>query len=209
MSDALKLYNLQPSPNNMKARIALAYKGLKYEKIDVHPQERATVIEVSGQPLTPVLTHGNRVIFDSAAILRYLDANFRDTPRIFSADYHTMQQIERWEAVGRNECIKAVGMIFGQLFAETKDFDQCIQASHLLHSSTAKVEETLQNQAWLVGDSMSAADITIAPAVFYGMLPQQVAEGNPLAKFFYDHLKLGEGREKTREWVMRVMAYDN
>ena len=71
MSDTIQLYDIAPSPNNMKARIALDYKGLAYERIPVDPEDRSVVIEISRQPLTPVLVHEGRAIWDSAAILRY------------------------------------------------------------------------------------------------------------------------------------------
>ena len=53
---------------------------------------------------------------------------------------------------------------------------------------------------------MTIADITGATMLFYSMLP-----GEPdmdIGKFFYNNYKLGDGRDKTREWVNRVMAYD-
>ncbi len=40
-------------------------------------------MRISGQHLTPVIEHGEVVLFDSAAILRYLDAAFRETPPLF------------------------------------------------------------------------------------------------------------------------------
>lgn len=207
MSEALKLYDLHPSPNNMKARVALAYKGLKVELVPVSSQDRSQVVEVSGQPLTPVLKHGDVVIFDSGAILRYLDANFRNTPRLFSADYATMTQIETWEKFGRGELMEPTGIVFRQLMASSADRGELDRASRLLHERTARIEDRLKEGDWLVGDSMTAADVTCAPAVYYGLeLPNP---GNsPLISFFNDGLRLGEGRERTKAWVRRVMRYD-
>ena len=68
--------------------------------------------EVSGQPLTPVLKHGEQVIFDSASILRYLEANFRDSPQLFSHDYAEMKKIEEWEWFARTDCSRPVGEVF-------------------------------------------------------------------------------------------------
>ena len=209
MSTRLKLYDLAPSPNNMKARIALNYKEIPFEKIPVSMEsDRSEVIKVSGQPLTPVLVDGDRVVWDSAAILRYLEGNFRSTRPIFSTDYNTVHEIEDWENLGRTALLKSVGMAFGQFFAPQKDAAVTAQASAMLQENTARIEERLAKGSWLVGDQMTAADISCAPMAFYGMLTAGQAAISPLHKFFYDSLKLGGGRDKTRAWVGRVMAYD-
>ena len=208
MSATVKLYDLAPSPNNMKVRVALNYKGIPFEKIPVKSNDRAEVIRVSGQPLTPVLLHGDVVVFDSGAILRYLDANFRDTPRLFSEDYRTMVEIETWERLGRGDLSRPVGTIFAQYFTEQRDASQIERASRHLHEVSSTLEDRLAMAEWLVGNRMTAADITIAPMIYYGMLPVEVAGRSPLHRFFGDHLHLGGGRDRTRAWTLKVMAHD-
>ena len=121
MSQSLKLYDLTPSPNNIKVRCALAYKKLSYERILVDPANREAVVKVSTQPLTPTLLHGDTVVFDSYAILRYLDANFPETPRLFSTDRPTLKSIEAWELYARTDVGPGISMAFGQLRAETPE----------------------------------------------------------------------------------------
>jgi glutathione S-transferase len=208
MNETVRLYDLAASPNNMKVRIALSYKGIAYEKVPVNARDRSEVVKISGQPLTPVITHGERVVFDSAAILRYLEANFRDTPPLFSTDAQTMRAIERWEALARTELAQPVSICFGQFFASERDPAESERASKMLGELSGRIEEALANGPWLVGEQMSAADVAAAPAVFYGMVPDAAAAASPIAQFFREHLKLGEGRERTREWVGRVMAHD-
>lgn len=209
MSD-LVLYDLALSPNSMKVRIGLAYKGLSYEKVPValDDQERARIVEVSGQPLTPVLTHGDVVVFDSAAILRYLDANFRDTPRLLPADRLRASETDRLERWARAQLVEPIGIVFTQLFSEAPDMTECVRASRLLNELTGEIERRLESSDWLVGDSMTLADVTAAPVVFPGMFPESMADMHPAVRFFHDNLKLGEGRERTREWCGRVVAYD-
>ena len=61
---------------------------------------------------------------------------------------------------------------------------------------------------WLVGNQMTAADVTVAPFVSLGMVPAEAAQGSPIAEFFQKNLQLGDGREKTRAWVEKVMAFN-
>ena len=212
MSDNIVMYNLGPSPNNQKVRIALNYKGIPFEAIAVDFEDRTNVVEASGQPLTPVIKHGDTVVYDSRAILRYLDNNFRDTPQLFSADRDTMMEIERLENDARSQIGDCVGMVFHEALSESPSPETCQEASRLIHERTAGYEDRLQNGDFLMGESMTAVDVTAAPLVFLAMLPPQAVEmaggPGPIVQFFVDNFDLGEGREKTREWATRVIAYD-
>ena len=124
----LKLYDLPPSPNNMKAHIALNYKELTWESIPIDMEDRSNLVKLSGQPFAPILVHGETVVFDSSAILRYLDANFRETRPLFSSDPNTMRKIEEWEGYCRSSIAAPVGMCFGEAFAEQKNEENVAQA---------------------------------------------------------------------------------
>lgn len=208
----ITMWNLGPSPNNMKVRIALNYKGIPFDKVEVdfRDQERAAVIEVSGQPLTPVIKHGDAVVYDSRAILRYLDTNFRETPALFAADRPTMMALEQEENYARDKLAQPLSMIFRQMMAEGgPDLSVCEQAAQLMHEATAPYEERLQSRDFLTADHMTVVDVTAAPIVSYAMVPPEAGgPDNPMMQFFIDNFGLGEGRDKTREWVHRVMAYD-
>jgi glutathione S-transferase len=208
----ITMWNLGLSPNNMKVRIALNYKGIPFDTVEVDftDEERAAVVEVSGQPLTPVIKHGDAVVYDSRAILRYLDSNFRDTPSLFATDRETMMGLEQEENYGRDQIAGPIGMVFHQAIAEGgADISVCEQASQMIHEATAPYEERLQNQEFLMGDHLTVVDVTAAPLVSYAMVPPAAGgPDNPLVQFFIDNLSLGEGRDKTRQWVGRVLAYD-
>jgi glutathione S-transferase len=84
-SRVLKLVRFPRSTNVERVALALAYKGLEVESIEIDPDDRSPVREISGQDLVPVLIDGARVIPDSPAILEYLDDRFPDPP-LFPAD---------------------------------------------------------------------------------------------------------------------------
>ena len=56
--------------NNFKVRVALGFKGIDYRFETIDPSDRAGMVKISGQPFTPVMVHGDVVMFDSAAIVR-------------------------------------------------------------------------------------------------------------------------------------------
>ncbi len=208
----LKLHELTPSPNSVKVRIALAYKELDYERLPIEldsiPGDRSAIIAVSGQPRLPVLVHDGTVIFDSGAILRYLDANFRDTPRLFVEDYEQHAALERWEITTRTELTEPIGLIFSQLFAPAVDAAVIARANALVAQRTAPIEELLATREFLLGDTLTAADVTVASHLYLTDLNEKIVGDSPISRFFLTHLKLGEGREKTRAWVRKVLAYD-
>jgi glutathione S-transferase len=209
MSAKVTLYEITGSSNSVKVRIGLGYKGLDYEREVVDPGDRSLVVSVSRQPRLPVLQHGETVIFDSGAILRYLEANFPDTAPIFSEDRAILGEIEQWEIFARTQFGEVIGMMFWEAFSPEPNAEVIAQANQMLNERTAAVEDKLNHGDYLVGDHLTAADIACAAPLYLADLPAEAAtEDNPMDTFFHKNLILGEGRAKTTEWVRRVMAYD-
>ncbi len=193
MVPLIVVYGFETS-NNFKVRVALGYKNIPYEFHTIAPSDRSLVIEISGQPFTPVLVHGSVVIPDSAAILRYLDANFRDTPQLYSRDYDELREIEEWESWGRATLARPLLMLVRQRRAGRDDPSEVQEAAQLLASACLRLEERLGDNDWLVGDRLTAADVTCGPVMYRasesGMLP------------------LPDNIDAAREWMRRVMAHD-
>jgi glutathione S-transferase len=76
----MKLIQIPVSHNCVKVRVALSFKGLKYETQDIAPMDRASVVAASGQGLVPVIVDGGRAIADSTAILLYLEERHPHPP---------------------------------------------------------------------------------------------------------------------------------
>lgn len=204
----LTLYELPPSPNSIKVRLALGLKGIPCRRVTIDPANRAPIVELSGQPLTPVMLDGDRVIYDSYAILRYLDANYPDGPRLYSPDRDTQREIEGWELSARTEVSKFASIVFGQLFSPTKDPAELARANELLAEQAARFEDVLADRDYLLGEQPTAADLTCAPLLFMAMLlPKDHPEGS-VPRFFADHVRLPERFARTRAWAARVMAFD-
>lgn len=207
MSRPVKLYDLAASPHSIKARLALAYKKIPYEKVAVDPEKREPVVAVSGQPLAPVLVHGDAVVYDSYAITRYLDANWPGAPRLYSDVRDTMKKIEEWELFVRTEAYPAVGMTFREAFAASPDAARLKKANEIINRAVPRLEEALSSSPYLLGAEPTAADFALAPMMHYGALPPGAEKTGPIAAFFAKNLKL-EGAQRTRAWVGRVMAWD-
>ena len=207
------LHEIPSSPNNLKARIALNYKEIPFRRAPIQRKpggdlDRDQILELSKQPFTPVLQHGDTVIFDSASIMRYLEANFPASRPLFSTAYDTMRAIEEMELYARTVIGKPVGMMYRQVFAPTKDPAIIAKANELLHEASQRVEERLAKESWLVTGSMTAADVTAGAYLSLATFTPQRAGNHPISTFFLEHFKLREGRDRTREWIDRVLAWD-
>jgi len=162
--------------NNLKVRVALEYKGLPYEFRTIRPQERSDLVRRSGQFLTPVMVHGETVLFDSAAILRYLDANFPDTPKLFGGNHREQWEIEDWERFGRGPLAEPMmSVVHPKIHGDPLDEESKARAGGQFDSAVRTLEAHLDGRMWIVGDAMSAADITCAAVIYRirnsGLLP--------------------------------------
>ena len=193
MPKPIVVYGFETS-NNFKVRIALRYKGIPFEFRTIDPADRTVPMQLTGQPLTPVLTHGDVVMFDSAAILRYLDANFPDTPRLFGGDYDTLREIEAWEGWARTELAAPLMIMVHQRLAGRDDASERQRAQELLEAACERLESRLSEHQWLVADRLTGADVTCAPVIYR----VQVAGILPLPSEI-DH---------TIAWMERVIEYD-
>ena len=194
MSTEVVIHGFETS-NNMKVRVALGYKGIPYQFRIIEPGNREEIFKISGQYLTPVLVHGDRVVFDSAAILRYLDIGFPATPRLFGRTHPEQWEIEDWELFARTQLAgPMMDVVHRRVYGETVDdamLDRCATA---FAEATTRLSRRMEDREWLVGDAMSAADITAA-AVMFRVRAAEMFLIPPV-----------DGAVST--WVDRVMRFD-
>lgn len=206
----LRLHTLAPSPNNVKVRIALGMKGLDYEDVPQDPQDRAPLIELTGQPLTPVLEHGESRLFDSGAILRYLDANFGG-PRLFPSGYDEMKEVEKWEAFSRYDVVDSIGTMYGMAFGRLEATPERMAAvREALGALLDKVEARLEAKPFLCGDEASAADVTLASLMVYQVgLEHPAITQMPFLAFVAENFAIdAAAHPRTHAWVRKLAAFD-
>ena len=210
MANPLRLYHLGLSPNGKRARLALGLKGLEHELVNVDPHKRDPVIEASGQPLTPVLLHGEAAVFDSWAIVRYLDANFRTEPRLFAADRETMKGIEAWESFARTRLGPPLGAMFGQVITGETDEAALKDAARAYGEALEELERALgeRGDGFLLGPSPTAADVGCAALLNVAWLTPGAVEAFPIIEVFHRHLAEAPGSPTLRRWYARLDAAD-
>lgn len=194
MASELTIHGFETS-NNMKVRVALGFKQISYEFRAIDPADRTEILRLSGQHLTPVLVHGDRVLFDSAAILHYLEANFRDRPPLFGTSRDEQWAIEDLELFARTTlAAPMMELVHHRVSGGTVDDEMQARCAGAFAEAAATLMIALAGNQWLVGGRMSAADVTAA-AVMYRIRRAKLFD--PPA-----------GIESIAGWVDRVMAFD-
>ncbi|HXV75537.1 MAG TPA: glutathione S-transferase family protein [Candidatus Polarisedimenticolaceae bacterium] len=194
MTTDLTIHGFETS-NNIKVRVALGYKRIPYAFRAIDPADRSEILRLSGQRLTPVMQHGDVVLFDSAAILRYLEANFRDRPPLFGASRDEQWAIEDLELFARHTLAgPMMDVVHRRVASGSVDAELQSRCQARFAAEVGRLVAALGEREWLVGDRMSAADVTAAPVI------RRVRS----AGLF----ELPPAAERLAPWVERVMAYD-
>jgi glutathione S-transferase len=194
MKSELTIHGFETS-NNMKVRVALGFKDIPYEFLTIDPADRTEILQLSGQHLTPVMVHGESVLFDSAAILRYLEANFRDRPPLFGTSRDEQWEIEDMELFARTTlAAPMMEIVHHRVSGGTVDDEMQARCAGAFAEAAATLMVAMAGQEWLVRGRMSAADVTAA-AVMYRIRRAKLFD--PPA-----------GADALTGWVNRVMAFD-
>src|SRR3954453_597547 len=107
---ALRVYRIPFSTNVERVALAAGHKGLAIEWVDVDPDDRSVLQQLSGQSLVPVLVDGDdrvsdspvivpllgggdAVVFDWPVIVALLEARPPDPP-LFPADEARRAEVE-------------------------------------------------------------------------------------------------------------------
>jgi glutathione S-transferase len=201
------LYQLAPSFNSRKVRYSLGVKGVSYETVEVGDANIEEVIAVSGQPLTPVLKHNNVVMFDSGAIVRYIDANIPG-PRLFSENADEMRMIESWEGRSRAEILNPYLQMSGEVKSGRLDAGVLDVAREKFFQGAANVESGLNEHGVLVSGQITAADIFCGCYLAYGFLTEQEAGSRPPMVWAKENIALADSMPKLSTWFERLRSFE-
>jgi glutathione S-transferase len=164
--------------------------------IDVDPERRSPVEEVSGQPLVPVLIAADEVVSDSPRILDWLEERFPE-PSLLPSDPARSAEVR----------------IFANWFNRVwKTFPNGINdgvgdgAAHVVEMRRALglFESLLDGRDFLFG-AFGLADVTAFPFLKYASLGLAPGDGDSFHAVLVEHMAL-EDDSPLHAWVARVDA---
>jgi glutathione S-transferase len=203
---SLEIYWISGSPYSWRVFLALAIKQLEYQSRLLEytrgDTETSSFLQMNPRGLAPVLKNGSTVIYESVAILAYLDSKYPDIP-LFGTSPEETGKI--WQAVMEHE--NYVRDTFYNVFmplwsgeAETKA-SRIKASAKQAHDALSKIETSITKTGYLVGDSISAADVVLFPGIQCLLNALAREDSNRLE---LDFLPLENHYPKIVSWIERI-----
>jgi maleylacetoacetate isomerase/maleylpyruvate isomerase len=198
----LRLYRAPYSTNVERVAITLAVKGLEAESVWITYEDRSAVEQVSGQPLVPVLDYDGEVLTESMDIVRRLDECHPEPPLYPPEKTAEVEDFIDWF----NSSWKGPpNQIEAELQKQHPDEALIAELEHQMHSALDRFEHMLADAPYLIGDTLTAADICAFPFLKFATLhdPQ---DDELFHLILRDRQRDGKQRPRLAAWIERVNA---
>lgn len=205
---ALELYWGSGSPFAWRVMLTLEVKRLPYESrlLEFSKEEHKSpaYLKLNPRGKVPTLKDGDFVLYESLAIMAYLDRKYPDPP-IFGRTPQETGTI--WRAISEAESYLigpgsqvAMPIFFGRGLEKT---DEIQAAAATIREELRHADTALTHSDWLVGSKVSAADIALFPLI---QLILRAASKDTAKPLKLGLLPLGQTYPNIAAWVKRVEA---
>lgn len=188
------------------ARMALHEKGVSY---DLVPNMPNTPDQLAVHPFgrVPALRHGDFLVYESPAILEYINEAFGSSDKLMPADSQERARMRQWMSVLPSYLYPpivgrvVIQRVFVQANGGAVDENDIAAAVAQGHERLGIINAALGEKQWLAGGDLSLADLLYAPVIFYA---SAVPDGEKLLAG-HDHLKEWLDRMKSRPSFQETM----
>jgi glutathione S-transferase len=198
----MRLYAIPLSTNVERVALALAHKGLEAEVVMLDPADREPAVELSGQPLVPVLEDDGWVVADSSAIIEHLEQRYPDPP-LFPADAGARAGMRVFIDWFNRVWKRPPNELEAELSSAQPDTARARALAAEMRASLDLFEDLLDGRDHLLGDDFSAADCCAFPFLKYGR-GIDPADDELFHKVLAEHLALDAGHPRLAAWLERV-----
>jgi len=165
---ALEVYWGSGSPFAWRVLLTLEVKRLPYHSrllsFANREHKSSEYLALNPRGKVPTLKDGDFVVYESLAVMAYLDKNYPDRP-IFGVSPQDTGII--WRMVSENVAYvcdpiqKVVAPLFAGGIAEKRE--EIRESATAVAGELRRFEQLLETSPWLVGYTISAADISVFP----------------------------------------------
>ncbi len=162
----ITVYSFRRCPFAIRVRMVLHEKGIPFHTVEESlKQFSAELLQLHPEGRVPVLVHNDVVIYESAIITEYLDDCFPEVPLMpkSAPDKMSVREWTYW----CNHIFKPEIDRF-KYDAEKQTAEENEACKNKVREHLKKLESQLEITPWLVGNSLSLADIHVFP--FYRQL---------------------------------------
>jgi glutathione S-transferase len=201
MSTAIRVHRIPFSTNVERIALACGIKGVSVEWVDHDPADRAALIELSGQPLTPVAEFGTDVVTDSPLILERLELEHPEPP------LYPSEPVARARAELFVEWFNGVW----KTAPNALDADEPLPPGEVdahaaaITAHTELLEALLADGPYLMGAKLTVADVVAYPFLRYTVDEPEPADTEQFHHILHERLSAGS-HPALDAWVERIAA---
>ena len=197
----VRLYRAPFSTNVERVALALAHKGVSVESVVISYDDRSEVERVSGQGLVPVIEDGGTVVYDSAAILEYLERAYPEPP-LYPADPARRAEMRLFIDWFNRVWKAAPNSLEAELEEASPDAARIDPLGAEMSAHLDLFEQMLDGRDYLMGD-FSAADCVAFPFLKYA-LAREEDDDELFHRILEQHQRLGDDHPRLETWIRRV-----
>jgi glutathione S-transferase len=208
---AIELYWGSGSPFAWRVMLTLEVKKLPYEskllEFSRGDNKAVEYLRLNPRGKVPTLKDGDFVLYESLAIMAYLDRKYLDpplfgrTPEETGWIWRTLAECESYLVPAGDKVVRP--MFFGKGLENVEEIEQAAQT---VRRELKAFDERLARASWLVGEEISAADIGVFPLV---QLLLRAASKEAARSFDLGWSPLAQGFPNLAAWVQRIEALPN
>ncbi len=206
---ALTLYWGSGSPFSWRVLLALEHKRLPYESqllhFDKQEQQSPQMLKLNPRGRLPVLKDGDYVVFESVAVLYYLDVKYPQAP-IFGAKSRGSRRHHARDLRIHGVC-RAVFVEDHQCDLRrpgvADDIDELTDAMHIVAREARTIEGRLSKEQWIVGANYSATDMVIFPWI---QVLRRALDRDAAAELGARFLPMERNYPALARWIGRIEA---
>ncbi|MDH3445207.1 MAG: glutathione S-transferase family protein [Deltaproteobacteria bacterium] len=205
---AIELYWGSGSPFAWRVMLTLELKGLAYEskllEFSKGENKAPAYLQLNPRGKVPTLKDGDFVIYESLAIMAYLDRRHPEPP-LFGATAAETGLI--WRAISECESylVPAADKLIRPIFfgKGLDKVDEIEAAAQTARQELKTLDESLSRSGWLVGERISAADVSVFPLI---QILSRAASKEAARPLNLRLLPLAQTYPNIAAWVRRLEA---
>jgi len=208
---AIELYWGSGSPFAWRVLLTLEVKNLPYEskllEFSKGENKAPAYLQLNPRGKVPTLKDGEVVLYESLAIMAYLDRKYLDPPLFGQTAEETgliwraLAECESYMVSAGDKVVRPI--FFGKGLDKVEEIEQ---AAEILRREIKTIDERLARSRWLVGDKISAADIGVFPLI---QLLLRAASKEAARQFNLGFYPLAQTFPNVAAWVERIETLPN
>jgi maleylpyruvate isomerase len=197
----LRVHRIPFSTNVERVALAAGHKGLEIEWVDHDPRDRSAIRALSAQELVPVLELDGEVVIDSMRIVERLEA-LAPEPPLYPRDPAGRARVNVFVEWFNEVWKRPPNEIEAEESRHEPDRERIEALGNRMAGWLPAFEGLLAHGEHLFGD-FGAADVCAFPFLKYALL-RDPADDERFHRILEEHLPLGGGYPRLRDWIERV-----